>query len=95
LTREPTGAALATFRLVETWRSLRFLQLVVFTVIVLLLIPLQLRFRALWLVLSALYLNAVVVSLTAGRFRMRARWPSWPRGSSRWPCGSRPSRSLR
>jgi hypothetical protein len=46
----------------------------VFTVIALLLIPLQLRFRALWLVLSALYLNAVVVSLTAGRFRMRVRW---------------------
>jgi hypothetical protein len=73
VTHEPTGAALATFRLVEAWKSLRFLQLFVFTVIALLLIPLQLRFRALWLVLSALYLNAVVVSLT-GRFRMRVRW---------------------
>ena len=74
MTQEPTGAAVATFRLVEAWRSLRFLQLFVFTVIALLLIPLQLRFRALWLVLSALYLNAVVVSVTAGRFRMRVRW---------------------
>jgi voltage-gated potassium channel len=69
-----SGAALETFRLAEAWKSLRFLQLFVFTVLALLLIPLQLRFRTLWLVLSVLYLNAVVVSLTAGRLGMRLRW---------------------
>ena len=63
-----------TTRLGETWRSLRFLQLFVFTVLVLLLIPIQLRFRALGLVLILLYLNAVAVSLSAAGYR-GLRWP--------------------
>lgn len=58
----------------RTWREFRFLQLFAVTVLVLLLIPLQLRFRALGAVLMVLYLNAVVVSLTAGRPRPRLRW---------------------
>ena len=62
------------FRALEAWRSLRFLQLFVFTVLALLLIPLQVRFRALWLVLSTLYLNAVLVSLTVSGRGMRMRW---------------------
>jgi hypothetical protein len=40
----------------------------------LLLVPLQLRFRVLWLVLSVLYLNAVLVSLTVDGRRARRRW---------------------
>jgi hypothetical protein len=40
----------------------------------LLLVPLQLRFRALGAVLIVLYLDAVVVSLTAGRSWPRLRW---------------------
>jgi hypothetical protein len=63
-----------TVRLRETWRSLRFFQLFAFTVLALLLIPLQQRYHALWLVLSALYLNALLVSLMAGGYRPRLRW---------------------
>jgi voltage-gated potassium channel len=43
-------------------------------VLVLLLIPLQLRYRALGAVLGMLYLNAVAVSVTAGRYPTRVRW---------------------
>jgi hypothetical protein len=53
---------------------MRFLQLFAFTMLALLLVPLQLRFRVLWLVLSALYLDAVLVSLTVGGQRARRRW---------------------
>jgi voltage-gated potassium channel len=69
-----TGVAITTPWLGETWKSMRFLQLFVFTVLALLLVPLQLRFRILWVVLMVLYLNAVLVSVTAGRSRTR-RWP--------------------
>lgn len=57
----------------ETWKSARFFQLCVSMVLALLLVPLQLRFQVLWLVLSLLYLGAVVISLPAGRYR-RLRW---------------------
>lgn len=58
----------------EAWRSLRFFQLFVLTVLALLLIPLQLRFRALGVVLMLLYLDAVAVALSVAGFR-RLRWP--------------------
>jgi hypothetical protein len=61
-------------RLRERWRSLRFLQLFALTVLLLLLTPLQLRFRALGPLLALLYLNAVAVSLSAAGYR-RLRWP--------------------
>ena len=61
-------------RPLEAWKSLRFLQLFVFTVLALLLTPLQLRFQALWLVLSVLYLDAILVSLTVSRLQKRVRW---------------------
>ncbi|HSF04809.1 MAG TPA: potassium channel family protein [Methylomirabilota bacterium] len=70
----PTDAALAAPWLGEAWKSMRFLQLFAFTVLALLLVPLQLRFRALWLVLSLLYLDAVLVALTVGGHRARLRW---------------------
>jgi hypothetical protein len=70
----PTDAAMATPWLGEAWKSMRFFQLFAVTVLALLLVPLQLRFRVLWLVLSALYLNAVLVSLTGGGHRARLRW---------------------
>jgi hypothetical protein len=70
----PTDATIATPGLGETWKSMRFLQLFAVTVLALLLVPLQLRFRVLWLVLSALYLNAVLVSLAMGGHRARLRW---------------------
>ncbi len=57
----------------DTWRSLRFLELFVFTVLALLLVPLLLRYRALWLVLVTLYLNALLVSLRAGGYGLRLR----------------------
>ncbi|MGH2395371.1 MAG: hypothetical protein ACRDGH_18105, partial [Candidatus Limnocylindria bacterium] len=57
----------------ETWKSARFFQLCVLMVLALLLVPLQLRFQVLWLVLSLLYLGAVMISLPAGRYR-RLRW---------------------
>jgi hypothetical protein len=59
--------AIAAPRLGGTWKSVRFFHLFVFTVLVLLLFPLQLRFRILWLVLTLLYLAAVVVASTVGR----------------------------
>ena len=55
------------------WRSLRFSQLFVVTVLTLLLVPLQLRFRVLWLISSAVYLDAVLVSLSTARRRGRLR----------------------
>jgi hypothetical protein len=58
----------------EAWKSLRFFQLFVVTVLVLLSVPLQLRFRAFGVVLTALYLYAVVVSLTTERSWARRRW---------------------
>jgi hypothetical protein len=58
----------------EAWRSLRFFQLFAFTVLVLLLSPLQLHFRVLGIALGALYLAAVAVSLSAGGYRPRVRW---------------------
>jgi hypothetical protein len=61
-------------RLRERWRSLRFLQLFALTVLLLLLTPLQLRFRTLGPLLALLYLNAVAVSLTAAGYR-RLRAP--------------------
>ncbi|HEU5303739.1 MAG TPA: potassium channel family protein, partial [Gemmatimonadales bacterium] len=39
-----------------------------------LLVPLQLRFQVLGLVLSLLYLDAILVALTAGGHRARLRW---------------------
>ncbi|HMB35572.1 MAG TPA: potassium channel family protein [Methylomirabilota bacterium] len=56
--------------------SMPFLHLLLFTVLALLLVPLQLRFRLLWLVLAAVYLHAVFVSLNAGRRRtwLGLRW---------------------
>ena len=47
---------------------MRFFQLFAFTVLVFLLAPLQLQFRVVGLVLGVLYLNALVVSLTASRY---------------------------
>ncbi|HXJ77385.1 MAG TPA: hypothetical protein VMS64_01780 [Candidatus Methylomirabilis sp.] len=64
---------IVTAALGEAWRSLGFVQLFMFTVLALLLIPLQLRFRALGFVLITLYLDAVAVSLTAAGYR-RLRW---------------------
>ena len=56
------------------WRKRGFVQLFVLTVLVLLLIPLQLRFRVLGFILILLYLNAVAVCLTAAGYR-RLRAP--------------------
>jgi hypothetical protein len=70
MNRRPTEVAIAAPRLGETWRSMRFFPLFVFTLLVLLLFPLQLRFRVLWLVLTVLYLAAVVVAATVGRSPM-------------------------
>jgi hypothetical protein len=69
MTGGPPGGAMVTPWLGEAWRSLRFFQLFVFTLLALLLVPLLLRFRVLGIVLIALYLNAVVVSLSAGGHR--------------------------
>jgi hypothetical protein len=57
-----------------SWRSLRFFQLFVFMLLVLLLIPLQLRVRAVGIALVALYVNAVVVSLSVSQRWARLRW---------------------
>ena len=73
MTGRQTGAVTGAPWPGEAWRSRRFLQLFVFTLLALLLVPLQLRFRAPGFVLTALYLNAVAVSLSMGRHRM-LRW---------------------
>jgi len=70
---ERTRVVIVTVWLGAKWTSLRFSQLLTFTVLALLLIPLQLRFRALGFVLVTLYLDAVAVSLTAAGYR-RLRW---------------------
>jgi hypothetical protein len=76
MTGAPSAVAIAPSWLGQAWTSLRFFQLFVFTVLALLLIPLQLRFRLLGLVLTVLYLDAVAVALSAGRFGTRGRWLS-------------------
>lgn len=63
------GAATGRRGLAETWRSMRFLRLFAFAVLALLLMPLQLRFRPAGFILMALYLDAVVVALSQGRYR--------------------------
>jgi hypothetical protein len=64
-------------RLGEAWKSMRFFQLFAFTVLVFLLAPLQLQFQVVGLVLGVLYLNALVVSLTASRYPSWLRWAFW------------------
>jgi hypothetical protein len=66
-------AAAGRLGLAEAWRSVRFLQLLALAVLALLLMPLQLRFRPAGFILMALYLDAVVVALSEGRYR-RIRW---------------------
>ena len=59
---------------VGAWVTLPFVQLFVVTVLILLLMPLLLRFPVLEPALILLYLHAVAVSLTVAGYR-RLRWP--------------------
>jgi len=59
---------------VSGWRSLRFLQLLLFVVASLLLLPLQVRFRLFAAVTQILILNGILVAISAsGRKRLQRR----------------------
>jgi hypothetical protein len=68
---ESSAAAFSSRSTIKSWR---FVLLFVFMLAILLLTPLILRYRLLYVVLTLLFLNGLYVSLSAAGFPVRWRW---------------------